>query len=194
MVDFKSTPTESEDPYKKLKVSGVEEKKYTEEYEEKFQKKETSKKETFLSYLAKKLISFFPRGSTQKNLKILENDLSNIHKYFQELANKDLSQDITYLKKLSACWQSFFNNFISVALNTHPIILQIRSFFDQLHSYPDTQHFSLGYYLTEYAGEKWIPFPFMEMLSNLHKEYQADADSSHLYKWMREIEDIIKFK
>ena len=98
------------------------------------------------------------------------------------------------MKNLSFCWRGFLNHFIPVALNKHPVVLQIRSFFDELHSFPDPQHFSLGYYLSEYAGEKWIPFPYMEMLRKLHQEYQTNAASSSLEKWMKEISDITKFK
>ena len=194
MVDVSSSPTGPEDPYKRLKVSGVEEKKYTEEFEQNLQKKEKGKKDTFLSFLAKKFLSLFPRGSLQGALKALERELSELSKYFQELGEKDLSQDVKYLKNLSYCWREFLNHFIPVALNKHPVVLQIRSFFDELHAFPDSQHFSLGYYLSEYAGEKWIPFPYMEMLRKLHEDYQSNIDSSHLNKWIKDISDITKFK
>ena len=186
------TPSGPEDPYKHLKISGIEEKKFIEEFEEKKEKLKKSKKDAFIFFLAKKLLSFLPRRSTQSAIKNMQEDLITLHMLLEKLTITDKSQDTEYLQKLSTCWKSFLHHFMPVAMKKHPLILAIREFFDMIHTYPNFHQFSLGYYLSSYAGKKWVPFPFMEMLHNLFIENEQDPEKSHLQQWLQKIEDILK--
>jgi hypothetical protein len=41
---------------------------------------------------------------------------------------------------------------------------------EAINHYPEKGDHSLGYYLSSSTGENWIPFPFMEILRNLHEK------------------------
>lgn len=190
-------PPGPEDPYAKLKVSPIGEKlKESGDQEQYIPDFKSSKKKKwgFLYLISELFLRLFPRGSHQTSLKELDQDLRQIRKLFFKLQNFDLSEDSNFLEELMHAWKSFITHFQPIALSRHPIILQIRAFYDEIHSYPNTIQFSFGYYLSHYAGEEWIPFPYIEILRNLYLEAQTSKESSKLEKWIVEIDQMIKFK
>ena len=70
--------------------------------------------------------------------------------------------------------------------------MKIRTFIKELQHYPEHHEHSLGYYLTEYAGQKWLPFPYMEMIRNLHMYHKKNPENSLLSIWSKEIEEMIQ--
>jgi len=61
----------------------------------------------------------------------------------------------------------------------------IKKIIDEINDYPKNSEFTLGYYISEFAGYSWVPFPYMEMLQNLHLEDKKDPINSHLSHWIR---------
>ena len=58
---------------------------------------------------------------------------------------------------------------------------QIKTLIATFHSYPPKQPWSLGFYMTEYAGKDWLPFPRMELLHQLHDDFIAHPKESQLF-------------
>jgi hypothetical protein len=191
MEDFASKklsePTEIQPLIKKISLPEEEEK------EKKTQDNSKKKKWSFLAWLTSLFDRLFPKTSIEESLKKLNKDLLNFKDCLVLLTEADLSQDAHFLKQLSHSWKSFTKNLEPVALHKHPIILHIRKLFDEMHTYPSQESYSLGYYLSLYAGEDWIPFPYMEILKNLHSEYQKDPENNFLKKWIDHIQEIISF-
>jgi len=147
----------------------------------------------FIAWIISLFNDLFPKSSMQVSLKKLNKDLLDFKDCLILLTEVDLSQNATFLKRLSQTWKDFIQNFEPVALKKHPLILHVKKLFDELHTYPSKESFSLGYYLSLYAGEDWIPFPYMEILKNLYLEYQNDPEKSSLNKWIQHIQEITKF-
>ena len=61
---------------------------------------------------------------------------------------------------------------------------------EEMRLYPLGADHTLGYYLSEYVGQEWLPFPFIDILSTLHKEYQENA-SSILGGWISLLDALV---
>lgn len=90
------------------------------------------------------------------------------------LQYEDRSEDDHFLTHFSAVWTKLLN-------------LRRKEFKDliqAIQSYPPGQDFSLGYYLTERAGETWTPIPYRELIQKIHLDYTATP----LPQWISEID------
>jgi hypothetical protein len=67
----------------------------------------------------------------------------------------------------------------------------MRSLIDAIQHYPERQQHSLGYYLSEYAGQKWLPFPYMEMIQKIHAEHLKNPTESALAQWTHRIDRLL---
>ena len=86
----------------------------------------------------------------------------NLKKFFvslKELASADLSHDTDFLLKLSHHWNQFLEYFSLWTFSGSEEESRLQAFFSAINDYPRGERYSLGYYLSEAAGEKWIPFP-----------------------------------
>ena len=93
-----------------------------------------------------------------------------------------------FLQDLSKSWNDFIVFFYSVYINDNKLMKNINILINEINTYPESQEFSFGYYLTEYAGMDWIPFPYMDMLKNFHLAYKTNDNDNMLKKWIEEIE------
>ncbi|MFZ4772399.1 MAG: hypothetical protein ACOYK9_00200 [Chlamydiia bacterium] len=84
---------------------------------------------------------------------------------FKKLESVDLSADWRYCEKLSKSWMEVKE---SLSEGSFPTI-SLQELVQSIEHYPEKGDHSLGYYLSLHAGEEWIPFPFMEILRNLHE-------------------------
>ncbi len=127
--------------------------------------------------------------STQEEGGIRENLL--LFKAALEMMKKeDRSQDIEFLNRLSQLWQHVLED----ALHFKRISLlskELKNLIDKIQHYPQRQEHSLGYYLAEYAGQKWLPFPFMELIQKIHAEHIQSPRQSALSEWTSQIDEIL---
>jgi hypothetical protein len=85
---------------------------------------------------------------------------------FSELQYQDLSADWRYCEKLSKSWSEVLKSVENATFPSSSLNLLIT----QVNEHPEKGDHTLGYYLSQHAGEQWIPFPFMEILRKLHEE------------------------
>lgn len=131
-------------------------------------------------------------GLSFNNQKVQE-DLAGFKKILDELAHIDKSHDPQFTQRLSVAWQKIYEQYESLEEargSSDPLSNKILHFVDEIAHYPPGEDHTLGYYLTEHAGEDWIPFPFMNLLAELHEEYKNTPSSSHLQSWIRELAEI----
>jgi hypothetical protein len=110
------------------------------------------------------------------------------------LSSEDQSHNPEFTQKLTELWHKLQDDCNSLSYTRQPeseVLTKINFFITQIKNYPPNADHTLGYYLTEYAGKEWIPFPFMEMLQTLHEESQAHPAQSHLNQWISLINDIL---
>src|SRR5439155_17982387 len=109
-------------------------------------------------------------------------DLEQIQAAFERLKTVDFSQDVSYLNYLSEVWHRFLDDAAKIKKDA-PFFAKTEEFIEIMQEYPQSEEHSLGYYLAEFAGSEWLPFPFMEILAKLHLEHASNPENSNLRKW-----------
>ena len=69
--------------------------------------------------------------------------------------------------------------------------LFLKILMQKIQHYPEYEEHTFGYYLTEYAGQKWIPFPYMEMVQKIHSEHMKNPKGSALTEWTNLIDELL---
>lgn len=182
------------DPYEGYKVEAVE--------KEKLAKEEHKREEVrnrplligaYLLLLFHRILDLFSekkekRISSDIQKEVREN-LLLLKAAFEILKTEDRSQDIEFLNRLSLLWNELIEESLQFK-RSGPFSTAFRSFLQQLQEYPKNQEHTLGYYLTQYAGEQWLPFPYMELIGKIHREHEADPINSHLASWTTQIDQL----
>ena len=101
----------------------------------------------------------------------------------ETLQNKDKSQDGPFLNHLSELWHQLKDD--------EKKFPALQSLIESIQTYPPGQDHTLGYYLTEYVGQKWLPFPLMEMVLNLHVQHKKSPLNSTLAGWIQQIDSLL---
>jgi hypothetical protein len=140
--------------------------------------------------ILQRILPLFPKDSTENELLLLREHLKKFSSVLLELKRKDLSQDPSFLLDLSHEWNRFLDSFSPLHLSKTPQEKELQKFFSEIQEYPQGERYSLGYYLSEAAGEKWIPFPFINLLHLLYEEHQKNPQNSQLRRWETSLQNI----
>lgn len=148
-----------------------------------------------LLHLFYKFLGFF-EDTSEKGLsttaeEAVRNNLLSIKESFEVLKREDRSQDGLFLNRLSTLWHKALEDLVRFRKET-ALAVQFKSFIKEIDHYPESEEFTFGYYLLEYAGQKWLPFPYMELVQKIHDQHQKNPDSSALTRWTRLIDDLAK--
>ncbi len=118
----------------------------------------------------------------------LTKDLMSLRNFLQQMKKTNQSENSSFCQDLSELWHSLMIN-IELAsrgkMKTQINLPQIQTILEEIDHYPKNEEHKLGFYLTQYAGEKWLPIPFMEILKSLHFDYEANQSESILEKWIQ---------
>ncbi len=163
-------------------------------YEDYRKRKEQEREQSKHSYFSlaqvmlwmRKTINYFFSESAPKAHPNANETLQEFKKLFNLLKQEDRSQDIDFSNNLSTCWNQILVH--SRAIQSHAL----RSFIKEIQSYPKGEEHTLGYYLTEYAGQNWLPFPYIELLKTLHTTHLQTPTTSTLTRWTRELDQLIQ--
>ncbi|MBU6148588.1 MAG: hypothetical protein KGQ54_00140 [Verrucomicrobia bacterium] len=119
-----------------------------------------------LSYLtAETLLESIRSTESLKTPQKVIDSLKEFLAIFKQLEATDLSADWRFSEKLSRAWLKIKLSIEESSFPTGTLNEMIEAF----DHFPEKGDHSLGYYLSLHAGEQWIPFPFMEILRNLHE-------------------------
>lgn len=112
--------------------------------------------------------------------------LKSLRTSLEILKLEDRSQDIHFLNDLAEKW----NLALEESLNYNETAAAVfKVFVKKILHYPENEPHTFGYYLTEHAGQKWIPFPYMELVQKIHSEHEKNPNSSVLVEWTRLLDD-----
>ena len=187
-------------PYEKIIVNPIEKDKKTKE-EPYTGLKDSTRSQVFAtlaSYLKKMISSFNPKGKEQiyflDQQQLIDHVLS-FRKLLQILCLEDQSHNPEFTQQLSEIWHNLLDNTNALSYTTGErlpsLLSKITFFVKQVHHYPPSADHTLGYYFTEYAGKEWIPFPFMELLQDLHEEFNHSPQNSVLHNWISLLDEIL---
>lgn len=113
---------------------------------------------------------------------------------FKELLNLlrdcDHSEDIPFSQKLSHVWHEIIEESQRIKVGQSESRIdqdRLEMLITEIQFYPPNEEHNLGYYLIEYAGEDWYPFPYMELIRRIHKDYIEAPNSSLLNTWLEQL-------
>jgi hypothetical protein len=124
----------------------------------------------------------------------LELELSAFKKALVQLTLEDSSRDPNYAQHLSQAWHQLFDSVNLVEFlerKKSDVLTQLKTLIATFERYPANQAHSLGYYMTEFAGKEWLPFPFMEQLHQLYEDHLTHKKESQLSHWISAIDLIL---
>jgi hypothetical protein len=192
------TPTGpgSTDPYDQYKVEKIEKNPSPSAAPEK-PPQEPHPKTTFaafLSLLLKKIINLFEETTDQGLRSSSEHDIQKhliaLKAILDTLKDQDMSQNSLFLNQFAESWHQLLEDVFRFRRET-TLSIEMRSFISEFQHYPKGQQHTLGYYLTEFAGKHWLPFPYMDIIRQLHQEHQSRAQNSTLTRWSLAIDQMI---
>lgn len=142
------------------------------------------------AYLLNLLHKIFTRfmqtpGQTAKKGSI--ENLKSLKTAFETLKKEDRSEDIHFLNHLSKLW----NHLLEDALQNSSLAEQTKALIKKIEHFPEHQLHTFGYYLSEFAGQKWIPFPYMELIQKLHTEHAKSPATSVLSEWTALLDQLL---
>ena len=176
----------TEGPDERIRISEIQQEKKTREQLEK--KKEASLLLLVLSFF-KNILKIFEKDA-RRPLALAKIPLQKMKDLLVLLQREDRSEDPKFLEDLASSW----GELLEMALQLKDVSegVELESLIRKIHDFlPRSGSRSLGYYLAEYAGKTWLPFPYMEMIRNLHEEHQRKAMKSVLSEWIHEIDRLI---
>lgn len=124
----------------------------------------------------------------------LELELSAFKNVLVDLTKKDVSRDPDYAQHLSQVWHQLLESANLVEFlerKKTDVLVQLKTLIETFNHYPAKQEHSLGYYMTEFAGKEWLPFPFMEQLHLLYEDFASHKKESQLFHWISSIDLIL---
>jgi hypothetical protein len=107
--------------------------------------------------------------------------LESLKIFFEILKKEDRSQDQEFLNQLSKTWLLLLED--SLHFESDQATLAFKAFVKKLQHYPENEPHSFAYYLTENTNQKWIPFPYMELIQKIHLGHQKNPTTSPLAEW-----------
>ncbi len=182
------------DPYEKYRVEGIE-KEHREPPPQELEEPEGQGAGlgAYLLVMFRKFIELFEeapeKGLSARTEKRVQENLLQLKKSFQTIKSEDLSQDSEFIAHLSQIWRTLLEDALRFKSGSL-FSIKLKGLIKSIDSYPPQQLHTLSYYLTEYAGQKWLPFPFMEMIQKLHAQHQKNPSSSSLEQWTVQIQEL----
>lgn len=186
-------PTDSYDHYK-LRLEAIERERH-----DSGNGSEPPEKKPYLAAVllewARKAVDFLLRitdrsASSSAEVRIREN-LLQLKSFFEILKKEDRSQDVPFLNQLSQTWHHTLENSLRLKRES-AASSPFRSFLRDIQRYPPGAEHSFAYYLTEYTGQEWLPFPYMELIQKIHIEHQLQPTDSALNHWTQAIDQILE--
>lgn len=144
----------------------------------------------FLKALQKKVDQFLEkiRGTPPPDFPA-KKTLRSLKTALEILKTEDRSQDVDFLNDLAQTWNSALEE--SLEYNAEAAEL-FKILVKKIINYPENQSHTFGYYLSEHAGQRWVPFPYMELVQKIHSEHEKSPSTSPLTEWTRLIDDTIR--
>lgn len=119
--------------------------------------------------------------------------LKNFCDKFEVLMDHNESRNYKFVQSLSDLWHNTIEyiNECDLLMQPPKHVEPLKTVMKQIFQFPKKSDHSFGYYLNEYAGEKWLPFPFMDLLNTLHEDAVLNGTKSILYDWHRSLKLIL---
>jgi hypothetical protein len=146
---------------------------------------------TLLLYLETKTSEILNGADNTQELIDFLTSLKHFKYLLEALMTKDSSKDYLFADDLSTTWHSIIDSMVEKSLHKPLSGQSLKQFIHSIHHYPEKTDHTLGFYLTESTGERWLPLPFMQILYHLHKEALLSPKTSTLGSWVKTLDSLI---
>lgn len=127
---------------------------------------------------------FTREESGQYSKESIAEAIKKFHHLLETLKKLDQTDNPHFAQELSEAW-----HVLTSATPGTPLDELI----ELANDYPSGDTQSLGFYLTHYAGDHWLPFPFLEILKKLHQGYVLRKTRSELQHMLYILEQAIAY-
>ncbi len=196
----KSVHRRERDPYENIVTGRIERDKKAQD-EGYADARKAAKSQIFaalVSYFKKVLSSLSTEGKEKGAFLLDEGPLIDSILAFRNvlkiLSIEDRSHHPEFAQQMSELWHKLVDDCNSIQGQTGVSIeglAKIKFFISQVMHYPPGEDHTLGYYFDEFAGKTWIPFPFMDMLKELHEEHLTNPATSTLSNWLSLLNEML---
>lgn len=150
--------------------------------------------------IIQKLTDLFDKGKGRSGLEemsedALTNDVQTLKQIFQLLMERDQSESGKFCAQFSAIWHRLLQGLQVFSHTKRKAIVDVeklRILLMDIDNYPPNEDHKLGYYLSKFAGESWLPIPFREILKHLYTEHRMNEAHSTLTKWVEMTSEILQ--
>lgn len=184
------------DPFDKtFRIEPIEEDKLTKGDKPKESEEIASKEKLAIAsailQLFHKVVDYFLTGATTSKVVGVSprDNLLLLKAAFETLKVEDRSQDVAFLNQLSKIWHFAIEN--AIHFKNDDASVKFKVLVKKIQHYPENQQHTFGYYLTENADQKWVPFPYMELVTKIHAEHGKNTSSSALTEWTILLDEIV---
>lgn len=186
----------------KYRVNPIEADRHAKETFERLEEEERKKRfnlyGAFLVFFSK-LLNQFDTSEEGTAKAISSEGISGNIKEFQVLLQivqeLDQSENSQFCQQLSEAWVRLLQD-VQVLSHTkrkqNVDLKKLSILMTDIDHYPPNEEHKLGYYLSHYAGEDWLPLPFRDILKQLNSDQTVNQQNSILSKWIDLIEDILQ--
>lgn len=195
-MDSYQNPVTPPDPYERYRVGAGGKEKQEKEWRSGGEEESSEEKWGLAAYflnVLKKIIDCFLEAPEKRNFRVEEKfveHLKALKATFEILKREDRSEDIQFLNHLSQLWQCVLEDALGFKRDAE-LASQYKILIKKIQQFPENQLHTFGYYLSEYAGQKWIPFPYMEMIQKIHSEHAKNPIASALSGWTHLIDQLL---
>ncbi|MDJ0651406.1 MAG: hypothetical protein QNJ27_00075 [Simkaniaceae bacterium] len=147
----------------------------------------------------KKLLDYFETGEREAARGISAKGLPGSLKKFKVLLGMiqdlDQSENSGFCQQLSEAWVCLLQDvqmYSSSKKKQGIDVKQLSLLTTAIDHHPQNEQHKLGYYLSHYAGENWLPIPFRDILKGLYCDHVVNQKNSILSQWVQMIEDLLQ--
>ena len=191
---IKPSEGRQDDTYKVNAIEADPHKKETRDFQSQTNERKWKTWAVFLNLLTR----FFPffNGKKEENdeMSPFSKHLQTIKALFVQIQQVDQSANSLFCEELSNAWIALIQEAHVLSHTKQKGAIDLKAFLsliDEIQHFPkDTEH-QLGYYLSNYAGSRWLPVPFRDILKRLHVDEEVNQKTSVLSQWIQTIDHLL---
>ncbi|MCB1107174.1 MAG: hypothetical protein KDK76_03665 [Chlamydiia bacterium] len=153
----------------------------------------------FLIFI-QKLVTLFNKEKEGGELEALSEDslsarVQDLKQTLQILMESDQSASGKFCAQFSAVWHKLLQGVQALSHTRKSPLVDVdklKTLLADINHYPPNEDHKLGYYLSEFAGETWLPVPFREILKKLFSDHRINQSHSTLSQWVELISEILQ--
>ena len=118
-------------------------------------------------------------------------NLKELKSLLEIMRDLDQSNNSPFCHQLSKVWIALLQDVKILSITKRKVAIDLKQLFalmERIDHYPPNEDHNLGYYLSNYAGDVWLPIPFREIVNQLYSDHLLHQKMSVLTQWIDRID------